>query len=154
MYYYAKKDKTEFSVTLEQLRNKLGDQSIPAETTDIGEWVAYVGKDCPQIEWYESAREIYPVDGVMTWEVSRLPDDVIARIEEQRRIGLPIANRLKRDEALRNYVDTMNPMRWETLSEVEKSEWRAFRQALLDIPQQAGFPDNIEWPNLPSFIAK
>jgi hypothetical protein len=28
--------------------------------------------------------------------------------------------------------------------------WKAFRQALRDVPQQAGFPMNIEWPDLPA----
>ena len=27
---------------------------------------------------------------------------------------------------------------------------KAYRQALRDVPQQAGFPDNIEWPVLPA----
>jgi len=29
-------------------------------------------------------------------------------------------------------------------------EWRTFRQALRDVPQQAGFPENITWPVWPS----
>ena len=28
-------------------------------------------------------------------------------------------------------------------------EWRTYRQALRDIPAQAGFPDNITWPTKP-----
>ena len=28
--------------------------------------------------------------------------------------------------------------------------WKTFRQALRDIPSQAGFPDNITWPTKPS----
>ena len=28
-------------------------------------------------------------------------------------------------------------------------EWRTFRQALRDVPQQAGFPENITWPVWP-----
>lgn len=29
-------------------------------------------------------------------------------------------------------------------------EWRTYRQALRDVPAQAGFPSNITWPNEPS----
>ena len=28
-------------------------------------------------------------------------------------------------------------------------EWRTYRQALRDIPNQSGFPDNITWPTKP-----
>ena len=29
-------------------------------------------------------------------------------------------------------------------------EWRTYRQALRDVPSQAGFPDNITWPVKPT----
>lgn len=28
-------------------------------------------------------------------------------------------------------------------------EWKTYRQALRDLPSQAGFPDDITWPNSP-----
>lgn len=31
-----------------------------------------------------------------------------------------------------------------------REAYRAYRQALRDIPQQEGFPENISWPELPS----
>ena len=34
-------------------------------------------------------------------------------------------------------------------SDAKKVEWAAYRQALRDVPQQAGFPDNIQWPVKP-----
>lgn len=30
-----------------------------------------------------------------------------------------------------------------------KDKWSAYRQALRDVPQQTGFPDNIQWPSKP-----
>lgn len=30
-----------------------------------------------------------------------------------------------------------------------KDKWAPYRQALRDVPQQAGFPDNIQWPVKP-----
>lgn len=32
---------------------------------------------------------------------------------------------------------------------VNKTAWAAYRQELRDVPQQAGFPDAILWPNAP-----
>lgn len=31
-------------------------------------------------------------------------------------------------------------------------EWKAYRQALRDIPQQAGFPDDVVWPEKPETV--
>ncbi len=31
-----------------------------------------------------------------------------------------------------------------------KNKWAPYRQALRDVPQQAGFPDNIQWPEMPT----
>lgn len=58
-------------------------------------------------------------------------------------------NRAKRDALLQTTIDAMNPMRWETLTELQKDAWRTYRQALLDVPQQEGFPTNIVWPEVP-----
>ncbi len=39
---------------------------------------------------------------------------------------------------------------WMALSDVTMSaEWQAYRQALRDIPEQEGFPDNVTWPTKP-----
>lgn len=47
----------------------------------------------------------------------------------------------------------MSPMRWNTLSDVDKQKWNDYRQALLDVPQQEGFPwggdiNKVPWPKL------
>ncbi len=60
-----------------------------------------------------------------------------------------IEQRERRDSLLREIVDAMNPMRWENLTETEKDAWREYRQALLDVPQQPGFPETILWPEKP-----
>jgi hypothetical protein len=33
---------------------------------------------------------------------------------------------------------------------VDQAAWATYRQALRDVPQQAGFPDNITWPEEPA----
>jgi len=42
-----------------------------------------------------------------------------------------------------------NALRWAALDAVTQSEWATYRQALLDVPQQAGFPHNVTWPTKP-----
>jgi len=43
-----------------------------------------------------------------------------------------------------------NPLRWSGMTVEKQAAWSAYRQALLDVPQQAGFPDNINWPVAPT----
>jgi hypothetical protein len=57
--------------------------------------------------------------------------------------------RARRNTLLKEVVDSVNPMRWEVLTDTQKDAWRAYRQALLDVPQQEGFPNNIVWPEAP-----
>lgn len=33
---------------------------------------------------------------------------------------------------------------------VDAAAWATYRQALRDVPAQAGFPDNITWPETPA----
>jgi len=42
-----------------------------------------------------------------------------------------------------------NPLRWAALSSDKQAEWSQYRTALLDVPQQAGFPADITWPTQP-----
>lgn len=41
---------------------------------------------------------------------------------------------------------------WTQVSDapVDQAAWATYRQALRDVPQQAGFPDNITWPEVPT----
>jgi hypothetical protein len=45
-----------------------------------------------------------------------------------------------------------NPLRWSTLEPELQAEVAVFRQALLDVPQQPGFPSNITWPEPPAYL--
>ena len=39
---------------------------------------------------------------------------------------------------------------WRMLTDSPGSaEWKVYRQALRDVPQQAGFPENVVWPIAP-----
>ena len=59
--------------------------------------------------------------------------------------------RTQRDALLTTIVDPIvtNPLRWGTMTSDEQQMWVNYRQALLDVPQQPGFPASISWPNKP-----
>ena len=42
-----------------------------------------------------------------------------------------------------------NALRWAALTEGQRQAWSDYRQALLDVPQQAGFPHEVVWPTKP-----
>lgn len=57
--------------------------------------------------------------------------------------------RAKRDALLDATDKEMTVDRIERESEQTVSAWKAYRQALRDIPEQAGFPFDVEWPVRP-----
>lgn len=50
-------------------------------------------------------------------------------------------------------VIVSNPMRWAEFSEPEKDGLSAYRKALLDVPEQSGFPQSIEWPDIKEVLS-
>lgn len=56
-----------------------------------------------------------------------------------------------REMLLAQEVDPLvtNPLRWADLTAAKQAEWTAYRTALLDITDQAGFPHNVTWPTKP-----
>ena len=56
-----------------------------------------------------------------------------------------------RDMLLQTEVDPIvtNPLRWADLTTEQQNAWTAYRTALLDITDQAGFPHNVTWPTKP-----
>lgn len=63
--------------------------------------------------------------------VGEMPQDFAVRIERAKRL---------------------NASDWTQLPDanVDVLAWQAYRQALRDVPQQPGFPDNVEWPVPPA----
>ena len=62
------------------------------------------------------------------------------------------ANARGQRDNLLSEVDSIvgNPLRWASFSEAKQQVWANYRQALLDVPQQAGFPNTINWPAKPT----
>ena len=76
----------------------------------------------------------------------RLAEDHLSIVEEQ--------VRKQRDSLLLSLVDPIagSVLRWQDLSDEMKNAWTDYRLALLDVPQQPGFPTDVVWPTIPNFI--
>jgi hypothetical protein len=59
--------------------------------------------------------------------------------------------RAERDRRLALEVDPIasNALRWSALTDEQQQAWANYRQALLDVTQQSGFPSNVAWPVKP-----
>lgn len=85
-------------------------------------------------------------------------EDVLIKFPDEGYVdGIPdaIASDMIRDK--RNYklikeVDPIatNILRWNDMTSEKQQEWADYRQALLDVPQQEGFPSSVTWPTKPS----
>ena len=78
------------------------------------------------------------IDGV-EYELS---DEEIATRNAEQNSMKPVMARQERDTLL-SESDV------HALADRITDEWRTYRQALRDVPSQAGFPDNITWPTKP-----
>lgn len=68
---------------------------------------------------------------------------------EQKKVEI----RRQRNEKLKELdAFVSNPFRFASFTDEQKAELATYRQALLDVPQQAGFPSEVVWPEKPTFI--
>ena len=60
--------------------------------------------------------------------------------------------RAQRDQKLVMEVDPIvtNPLRWAELTDAKQVEWTQYRTDLLNLPDQAGFPNTVTWPTKPT----
>lgn len=89
-------------------------------------------------------------------EPIEVPETLLDLVEEPETEPEPSAEeqaRWRRDGLLYE-LDAIvtNPLRWGDLKESEQQALAAYRQALLDVPQQAGFPEDVDWPAKPEFL--
>lgn len=78
------------------------------------------------------------VDGVLV----AMSDEEIATMDSEQNSMKPMMARAERDTLL-SESDIY------ALADRITDEWKTYRQALRDLPNQAGFPDDITWPNKP-----
>lgn len=86
-----------------------------------------------------------PVDGLQyqfnwtnkTWEIDQDHSIVVYRQQRNDRLA---------------EVDRVNPVWYNSLTQEQQQELIVYRQALLDVPQQSGFPEAIDWPAKPLWL--
>lgn len=54
-----------------------------------------------------------------------------------------------RNQLLREGPDRISPIWWASMTPTEQQAWLDYRQALLDVSNQPGFPTSITWPTKP-----
>jgi hypothetical protein len=95
---------------------------------------------------YKPGLEVAPQhDGQIGWtwtENGWYNPEILPNLEKQ--------ERERRDKYLQLYVDVINAVRWESLTQQQKDAMITYRQSLLDVPQQPGFPTDINWPTPPN----
>jgi hypothetical protein len=97
----------------------------------------------PQIDYTKNLKEGMPVnDG--GWKQVWVVTDATEQEIQGRSEGVKAAIRSERDQKLADCD-------WTQLqdSPVNKEAWAQYRQDLRDVPQQGGFPFNVEWPTQP-----
>ena len=57
--------------------------------------------------------------------------------------------RMQRNALLTQSDTAVLPDRWAAMTPEKQQAWSTYRQALRDIPLQAGFPWNVSWPTQP-----
>lgn len=126
-----------------------------------------VPADVHAVQWYGSNGEIeYVSNDVPNEAITSLPSWVESIANERKAvIDAEIAAEVKAEADAKAYAEStegkseaarykrdslLKEVDWSAGSDVVMSEAMAtYRQALRDVPQQAGFPDTIEWPVKP-----
>jgi hypothetical protein len=83
----------------------------------------------------------------------RVDQGQIVAIVESVDPQIEIASHLRkfRNESL-SAVDRISPVWYASLTADQQTELAAYRQALLDVPQQMGFPTAVSWPAKPAWL--
>ena len=85
-------------------------------------------------------------------DLDTLDTDIIKIPFPTNRVGLEDGLRELRNKTLKDDIDSINPIRYALLTEEQRTELQTYRQQLLDVPQQAGWPKDIEWPTKPAWM--
>jgi hypothetical protein len=98
----------------------------------------YIEQGQPCLKAPKPTDSIYYFDyTTKTWQKDL--DQLTIAVREQRNVFL-------------NAVDKINPTWYASLTVEQQQQLQAYRAALLDIPQQAGFPESVEWPAKPTWL--
>ena len=136
-------------VTITEVRNA---QSLNAENT-----MFEVDINHPDYGWIPYG--LNPDDTDMTVDNSVLLELIgsdyaayVAPTQAELDAELAASLRAQRDDKLVQEVDPLvtNPLRWGELTDSKQAEWTQYRTDLLNLPDQAGFPNTVTWPTKPT----
>jgi hypothetical protein len=132
-----------------QLRRDNPQVSFPKTIPDatLAEYDVYPLKptDRPQVDHTKNVTEGTPAqqDGewVQVWDVTDAAEEEIAQRTDEKATSV----RSQRD-------DRLTRSDWTQVADapVDQQAWADYRQALRDVPSQAGFPYSVIWPEQPT----
>ena len=135
------------SITITQIRNAV---SMNASNTSIEVEINH-----PDYGWIPYSLTDYDTDTTIDNDavMALIGSDFsayVAPTEAELETAAAAQVRAERDSILVTVVDPLvsNPLRWYDLTTETQGAWATYRSALLDVPQQEGFPDTITWPEL------
>jgi len=135
-------------VTITEVRNA---QSLNAENTAFDVEINH-----PEFDWIPYS--LMPDDTDNTVDNSVLLELIgsdfaayVAPTQVELDAELAASLRSQRDQKLLEEVDPLvtNFLRWNELTEEKQAEWKQYRNDLLDLPSQEGFPNTVTWPTKP-----
>lgn len=137
------------TITITEVRNA---QSLNAENTEFEVEINH-----PEFGWIPYG--LMPDDTDMTVDNSVLLGLIgsdyaayVAPTQAELDAELSAGLRAERDQKLVEEVDptVSNPLRWVELTDAKQAEWTQYRTDLLNLPDQAGFPNTVTWPTKPA----
>ena len=137
------------TVTITEVRNA---QSLNLENTAFEVEINH-----PEYNWIPYT--LLPSDTDMTVDNSVLLELIgtnfeayVAPTQAELDAELAASLRGQRDQRLAQEVDPIvtNPLRWAELTDAKQVEWTQYRTDLLNLTNQAGFPNTVTWPTKPS----
>lgn len=99
--------------------------------------------DTPRHGWQYTTYEM--ITALPAGGLSAAPDAWAALVKQHDYDAAAAAVRAERDKLIA-------ATDWTVLGDAKtvKADWKAYRQALRDVPEQAGFPYAVEWPTPPA----
>lgn len=82
------------------------------------------------------------VDGVVRTKTGQIIQPIDQALLDIQNANAEIQNKLKK-------VNSIGFLEWEDLGAEKQAAVRAYKQALMDLPNQPGFPNDIQWPRDP-----
>lgn len=153
MYVLAPNQTVEtFPYSIGDLRRDNRNTSFPRNPSDqmLASWDVFPVKDRPAPSFdpaTENCNQVNPTlengEWVMTWEVSPASSEEVAERLERKSAEV----RQQRNQLLTECDWTQ--LADSPLDAATKAAWATYREDLRSVPEQAGFPWNVEWPTKP-----